>query len=223
MKLVQGKYNLLLPISEDKPSILVIENPDVMTEFVSSLIQQSAGNEGDFLFVNGEKSLDFQKSVELVIDPFSVDFNNKKVLSSLFSNLSRTGNDFIEKKSDVLQKSITLLEFLVSKENFIGITYNSDFDWTAFFKMFGVQFENEYESLLVKLTEYLKLLSSFSKCELIVFVNLSSYLSQNDLNQLLKTALYCKIKVVFIESSDILSFSKAHVCVIDKDQCLITR
>lgn len=223
MKLVQGKYNLLLPISEDKPSILVIENPDVMTEFVSSLIQQSTGNEGDFLFVNGEKSLDFQKSVELVIDPFSVDFNNKKVLSSLFSNLSRTGNDFIEKKSDVLQKSITLLEFLVSKENFIGITYNSDFDWTAFFKMFGVQFENEYESLLVKLTEYLKLLSSFSKCELIVFVNLSSYLSQNDLNQLLKTALYCKIKVVFIESSDILSFSKAHVCVIDKDQCLITR
>ena len=223
MKLVHGKYNLLLPISEEKPSILVVENPDVMTEFVSSFMQQLEGNEGDFLLVNGEKVLDLQKSVELIINPFSIDFNNKKMLSSLFSNLSRTGNDFIEKKNDVLQKSVSLLDFLVSKENFLGITYNSDFDWPAFFKMFNVQFDNEYESLLVKLTEYMKLLSSFSKCEFIVFVNLSSYLSQNDLNQLLKTALYCKIKVVFIESSDVLTFSKSYVCVIDKDRCLITR
>lgn len=223
MKLVHGKYNLCLSILEEKPSILVLENPDVMSELVSSLLRQSIGSEGDFILSNNDELIDFQKCVEVILNPFSIDFNNKKIISSLYANLSRTGNDYIEKKSEVLQKSVSLLDFLISKESFVGLTYTFDFEWNSFFKMFGVQFEDEYESLIMKLTEYLKLLSAFSKTKLIIFINLSSYLSQNDLNQLLKTALYCKIRVVFIENNDQLTFSKSNVCILDKDKCLIIK
>ena len=38
MKLTYAKYNLVMELSENKPSILIIENPQNMAEFMQNYI-----------------------------------------------------------------------------------------------------------------------------------------------------------------------------------------
>ena len=54
MKLVNGKYSLIINMQENMADMLVLENEAVMAEFVEQLYFQSFGQEGDFVLSDNE-------------------------------------------------------------------------------------------------------------------------------------------------------------------------
>ena len=83
MRLVNSKYNLKIEFEENKSTELVVENKECMIDIVQNLLSQVDGIEGDFVLA-AEKEMKMEKDVLFIIDPFSIDFNNKKIITKLY-------------------------------------------------------------------------------------------------------------------------------------------
>ena len=57
MKLVNAELLLDIDIDENKPSVLVIENPKIMTGVVEQLYEQCLIGEGDFVLSDDNRQL----------------------------------------------------------------------------------------------------------------------------------------------------------------------
>ena len=77
------------------------------------------------------------------------------------------------------------------------------------------------DDLLLMITDYLNIMSRYSKCVLFVFVNLHTLLSKEKLSLLKQHILYHKYCVLFIESSAYQYENDENVVIIDENLCEI--
>ena len=70
MKLVNAELFLNINIEENKPVVLTIENPKVMAEVVGQLYELYNSGEGDFILSEDGKELPFERTTEIIINPF---------------------------------------------------------------------------------------------------------------------------------------------------------
>ena len=92
MKLVNSKYNLDIEFEENISNTLVLENKQHMIDVIQNLILQLKGDEGDFV-LSSEKNVKFDKVVEFITNPFEIDFNNKKIATKLFEQLTAVASE----------------------------------------------------------------------------------------------------------------------------------
>ena len=89
--------------------------------------------------------------------------------------------------------------------------------------LYGVKIENETETVLDGLIEYIKILSQMMFVPILFLVNIKSYLSKEEVLELYKMARYHKVHLVLLESieREIIDFEQ--LFIIDKDLCLIVK
>lgn len=223
MKLINAKYNLTVTMQENKADILVIENPSVMTEIVGGLQMQCDGEEGDFVLFENDKILKIEKSLALVMNPFTLDFNDKKILNKLYSELKIIGNDYFLEKEEINTKIIQLLEKVMSSSQYNNIAFNLSLEWDTLFKLYSVKLEQNCETLLEKLIEYMKILSRLCSINILCLVNIKSFFDEVQIKQLYEMAFYNKIQLLLIENMDRPYIDNENTYIIDKDKCLIIK
>ena len=99
MKLVNAELFLNINIEENKPAVLTIENPKVMTEVIGQLYELCNSGEGDFVLSEGGKQLSFERATEIIINPFLIDYNSRKIQSKLYSELLEAETSYVEEKA----------------------------------------------------------------------------------------------------------------------------
>lgn len=223
MKLTYAKYNLVIELSESKPSVLIIENPQNMAEFMQELYNQHCGLIEKFVLSEEDKILKLNKIADMVIEPYSLDLNRKNIINGLYSYMNDIANDCIE-ESEVLNTNIQLvIDKITDNVPYNNITHQFDFNWTDMFKLYGVKIDSDYQTIIEKLVEYIKICSFICKYKLIIFVNLKTYLSDEEIEELYKISNYCKISLLLIESREKDWNGDEMEYIIDKDQCLIVK
>ena len=223
MKLVNAELFLNINIEENKPAVLAIENPKVMTEVVGQLYELCNSGEGDFVLSEGGKQLLFERTAEIIINPFLIDFNSRKVQSKLYSELLNAEASYVEEKALIQALIIEYLDKLTQNVPYEMISNDLDLDSMKLFKMFEVRIEAQCNSLLEKLVEYTKILSRLLRKRLLVFVSISSYLDTDQLNALYEICNYNKMKVLLIESHELYLPFHTKTYIIDKDNCMIMK
>lgn len=222
MKLVNSKLDLKIDMKENNVDVIVVEDNQSMVAVVSNLWKQCNGEEGEFvLSENG--IIKFNKNVDMIINPFELNFNNKKISSALFNELSEIGNEFIEQKSELNTRIIELIDNIILKSSYLGIEYSIDFMWNDLFKMVGIKIDEEYDSLLSKLVEYMKIISKLCKIKILILVNIKAYLTIEEIEDLYINASYNKIQLVLIESYEKEKLDGENVYIIDNDKCVIIK
>ena len=221
MKLVNIKYNIDMDILENNVYEIVIEHRGVFTKVVESLIDQSYGKEGDFVLSDKNSVLKIDKCSDIIIDYFSLTPNNKRVLGKLYSQLEVVAEDYIEQKSDINSRIVSLLEDMTTSMGFADINYKLDFKWADIFKIYGVEFSPEVSDIVEKMISYIKIVAMFTDIQLLFLVNIRSYLNEEELERLYEIADYCKVSLVLLESYENVERGKEIRFIIDKDQCLI--
>ena len=87
-------------------------------------------------------------------------------------------------------------------------------------KLMGVQTETEKEmGLLEKLTQYIKVMAELLQKELVILVNIRSYLNETQINKLSQMACYYEISLLFIENIQRDFSNQREYYIIDKDGC----
>lgn len=225
MKLVQPDFFFPIDFKENQIETIVIEKPELFSDMVFQLKSHING-EGDFGWVlsAGNKLLDMEKTCEIIINPFDVDINNRKLQNALYEKLeteiNSTDNLFVwnelcGKMEKELQKFLEPMDY--------NITYSENIAIKDFLKLMKVCFQEDSVNYFEKLLDYMRLEQKILKVRLFVLVNIKGFLNLEQLHFLYQQSCYDKFQLLLIESymDEQKRIGGERVFIIDNDSCVI--
>ncbi len=221
MRLVSAKYGIDMEIRENMVNVLVVEAPDIFSRVIEELMCQIEGKPGTFILSEQDVIKTISKNADIIINPFRVDCNEKRIQQKLFQELSVIMNESLVERTVYLQgQIISYLEELLQK-----VPYLLDFDvegsMFGLLKMCHVEVVNQGDSLVEKVVNYMKALKQFCAIKVIFVANLKLYLTQTELMELYKFVFYEKISLILLEHSEKGKLEGESICILDKDMCII--
>lgn len=221
MRLVNAQYGLTLELDENKATILVIEERKIRLKIIAELYQQCLGEIGDFVLSNDNQILKMQKMADILLSPFSIACNNKKVLTKLYQEIQDCGNEnFYNEKQKINSEILLLLDKIMLNVPY-NITTTLDLDFVELCKLYNVQLEETGDALIEQLTDYIRVMGQLCGYKVFVLLNFTMYLSREELEKLYKFAAYQKIYILLIEYFMPVLIANEKGCIIDEDGCII--
>lgn len=220
MRLAHPEMKMVLPLREDRATLLAVEHPPLFRRFVEGLRAQSQGQAGDFVLSEDWTPLPIDKRLVLVTDPFSLSFNERRQLTSLYKQTGQLAySERVYLKTAQLQSSIEEWLALLETESPYAVEYEAQLQPEALLKQADFRFLEEGD-LPLRLERFLKTQAAFCGADVFAFVNLRGLLSGEELALFYRAAEYLKLRLLMLETKlpDHLLDSEAwHL--IDKDLC----
>lgn len=224
MKLVHPYIERQIIFDESKINILTIENQKLFSEVVQEIISVLNGGNSKFVLSEGMDIINIFKVGELCIDIFSCEINSKKAITKLYEILREKSvdEDMHLKTNQILSSIFSYTEDLIFEFGEYELSYNLDTDITNIFKAVDVKFDLSDKTYLEKLLDYVYINSEFLSKKLFIFVNLKSFLLEEELEEFYKMMFYKKINILLLESFEReYKFDCEEYYIIDKDLCQI--
>ena len=220
MKMVLRALNLLIPLDENKVDVIVVENPKVLYEIISSTILDTE-NAYRLTLIDDDGAAIANSKYEIVTSPFTINLNSKKLLNKLYKDFEETiCTDLYEEYQVINSKIISLIEAAIFKIPY-DISYNYIIDIKELIKICNISFEENHTNILERITDYIKLQAKVLELKCIIFINLHDFLSPEDLTLFYKEAFYYKINIVMVEAHAREKIENERIHVIDESECLI--
>lgn len=221
MRLVNAEYGLTLELDENRATILVIEEKQMRLKVIAGLYRQCLGEIGDFVLFEDDQIIKIQKVADILLNPFAIDCNNKKVLTKLYQEIQDCGNEnFYNEKQKVNSEIILLLDKIMLNVPY-NITTTLDFDFIELCKLYNIQFEATGDNLIERLIDYIRIMNEMCGYKVFILLNFAMYLSEEELRNLYEFAAYQKIYLLLIEYIMPTVIANEKGCIIDKDGCII--
>lgn len=221
MTLLYGALGLDVELSDEHPQIIVIEDTKSFSMFVRNLWEQYEGVEGGLSILEKGKEVKINKSIEVIINPFDINCNNKKILSHIQQEVS---DIILEEKQIELNRInsdiLTVFDEVINKLPY-DLEYNLTISPMDLLKTYNLSVGNNQESYLELLIEYSHLLVRACGVKVLISVGLRDYLSPDEIKAYYKEIGYDKLILVDVERSFDKKISEENVLIIDKDQCII--
>ncbi len=212
---------------ENKINVLYLENKAFLVKFIDSLCKQFYKKELSlelFTLSDENKQLDITRETELIIDPFNLDFNQKKIINSIYENLSK-----IAQTDEYYLKTNKLTGELINYVNDLMADYNLDLNITDhiniidLLKIAKVHINNEYDSLLEKLIDFAKIIQEVLNIKILILVNIKNFLTEKELSIFYQEMQRQKIFILLVEHK--YDQEKTLMCeknlIVDQDLCEI--
>ena len=224
MRLVNVSYNIDIEFAENRTEIISIEGPDIYTEFIQELNSQLDGEAGNFVLSEKNDTLKMDKKVEFIFNPFGVDFNEKRIISKAYNVLKDSAEGLDELREKINSSIVNILDEVILRSPYDNFVYNLDLDWNTLFKLYDVRVQFEEGKLVDKLIQYIKMLAELLGIRVIFLLNISTFLTKYELQELCKSAQYEKVNLVLLEQRELeLTDVKSRSHIIDCDRCLIIK
>lgn len=219
-----GHYSFQSPVEfmENWNHYLIIENPRQLSGYIIEMNNQLEGEEGDFILMHEDDVMDIQKHVEMIINPFSIDPNSKKNVSSLHDLINKMAYDDMcyIRTEEIVSELSSYIEELSIQQSVYSIPMK-EIDFKGLLKMADVRFNADPETILERICCFIDITNEFSGVELFIFVNLRSFLTDEEIESFHEFVNYRKVHVLHIENK-IFDFGRDDsVKIIDKDLCEI--
>lgn len=222
MKLIERELGLEVELKENVISVIVLENIARRLSLIEELYMQWIGKEGHWMLVDNEKNYELSKCMELILEPFSLQLNNKKLKTKLYQDLKVIADDCFNIQGLELHAHICrYLENILEKMPY-PVKYTDEWSAAELFKLYSVELEESEDDVCEKLFHYLKLMNQVCGTKIFITVNLKEYLTENQIRELYKMVRYCKLQLVLIEFRMHEKKNEGEeVYVLDKDDCII--
>lgn len=221
MKLVNTLYGLEFDLIENQILVLSIENHLAYSNMLETLWKQYKGESGDFILSHESKELKLSQKMECIYNIFCINTNDKKIITKLYQELTFQNDTLLQEESILFkQELITYFDKVISTVPY-NLKYNFDTDLSSLMKSISVEIDDDSDSLLEKVMQYIKLMNQICGVEIFVIPNLKAYFSTEDIIQLYEVAMYNKIYLIVIEPFQTLHVEGEKGWIIDKDLCII--
>lgn len=223
MKLVHPDFYCQLEFSENKILVLVLESPKDFTKFLNELRCQIEGEDGKWILSEDGNILKITKACSMIIDPFSIDVNQRKILTALYSSIASEVNtsELMLEWNSLCADIVRVLEAMAKTTDF-SLSYHEEFDLKDFLKYCNFHFSVEEGSLLEKLLYYFETAKQVLGIKLFVLINIKSYLTKEEIGYLYEQAFYKKYYLLLVECNTSEEKSALEkTVIIDNEGCLI--
>lgn len=222
MKLVYTELEQQLVFPENKVNVLVIERKELFRKMIQELDKQINGEDGGFVLSDNNKTMKIDKEVCLILNPFALDINSRKALTGLYNELGKLGMNE-ENYLNTCRVKGQIAEYIYGLLNQVdyALKFQDDFNLQSLFKALEVEFEAGEENFLEGLVYFMDVCSKFQKVKILAFVNLKTYLTNDELKKIYKEAFYRKIQLLLLENSVEQELAEEAVCIVDDDLCVV--
>lgn len=222
MKLVHPSWNFQIQFIENSIAQLIIEEPEYLQKCIGGLSRQFENGEGEFVLSENNVPLNLSKKADLIINPFDIQVNNRRVLTGLYDKISGLVNEG-EQYIAFCEICSSIMNFLQTVEDELcyNINWNEQFDMKHLLKAFEVEICTEYCSFEESILHYIEIMREFCGIECFIFINLKDYLSKEKMEILGGELHYKKVAILLIGSSLKYELKDEKTWIIDKDLCEI--
>lgn len=222
MRLIFSKYLIDFIIGEETGNILIIERPGVFSEIYNDLWRQSEGELGEIIISDADTILKMNKAVIFITNPIGVSCNDKKIILRIYNDIKDICNEKYINEITLLNAQIVELLEKVSFDISLPLDYALDMNIVGLLKLYETKVDSEGVDLLEHIVSYIKLMHQVCKISVFIFVNLKSFFTQEELDQIYVEAKYEHVQIVDIESADCFGKVKTEkYMILDKDLCII--
>lgn len=224
MKLVHPDFFFPIEIPETEIPVLILENPVCFRKFVREIREQVDGKEGMWILSEDNKPLKISKICELILDPFTLDVNQRKMLSSLYEQVEKNtlSSEWLlswNQSESYFQK---VTEELLSISNEFDLVYRNEISIIDFLKFMNVRFEENTNDLVEYFIDYLRMSAQVTGIRLFVICNLKLFFDSQEIKFLYEQALYNKFSLLLVEGHVPDQKEKGEKwMIVDKDNCVI--
>ena len=190
-------------LSEDEPAVLTLENPGLLAALVQDLQAQTNNEPGGFQLLDGLKAVTFSKDVALVHSPFVLDFEQRRLMTRIQSDLNALSMS-PEHYESTAQIQTALQNYLHELEAAYTVPLQWDVEISAanIAKAANLGIMTEGLSLPERVLLFLQTSTALKVAKYFVFVNLRPFLSQEQLRDMLHEVRLKKYCLLLIEGKD---------------------
>lgn len=186
---------------DNKIFTLEIENKSYFYRLINdfNLVSKNVLSDNIKFFDDKNSEINLSNKIDVVVDYFNIDFNSKKITNSLYKLISTNIGDNDKSKLEnyyVKIKNVLSKSFL---DYNLPLIINDEFNIEIVLKLLKVNIESK-NNLLDNLFLLIDINNIFHINELIIFVNLKQYLSNDELLELYKYCLYNNVRILLIDS-----------------------
>ena len=224
MKIINKNWQRKIEIEDNIIYTLVFENKKYYRENIIELINQHKSKEGSFILSNDNKEISFDKNSYIITDIFSIDINNKKILTKIYSSLLKEIVEDISSYNELSTNIRVYFETLVFNNN-LDLEYNDEIEANLLLKLGDFKIQFEESNYLEKLIKFLKVLVELCNIKVIFIIGLYRVFSVKEVEKIYKEVCLNKINIINIESEQ-QNIKKSDcynelVYIFDKDNCEI--
>ena len=202
----------------EKATIFVVEDTTVFSRLVRNLYQYQDKSE---LIIFDEQFRSIKDSELMVVtDILGYDINAAPILKLIHANLENQLNEKPEVKSIIekLANSITELISYECLENELDLEYD-EITVLELIKALGVKIETISDTIFDKIFEILQVYQFLNKKRFLVFINVLSYLTVDEIQKTREYIELSNMDVLFLEPRKRKDFPQY---VLDKDYFLLS-
>ena len=222
MKLVH--LDLTGDLLQDKKifSEWIIESPELFACYLQELYGQYAKQDGKFVLSQNMKEADISKYCEIIINPFAVELNGKKILNKLYAELGEVSRSEVM-YTKTLELSGLIQEYLLELESNTNhiLQFDNEMDISGLLKFMDVKLDDSEGFFFERLICYIKNVVNVLSVKVFVFINLRSYLTDKQMQELIKEITYQEVQALFIENQERGCLEGGMRYIIDVDGCEI--
>lgn len=221
MKIILPQIDYVFDCSGDGCSSIIIENQNAFYNIVADICNQIAGEEGQSVLSEDNKTLSIAKYGELISQFVPFDINQKNLLTKITTQMQHIAVD--ESHYMRTNELMGMLEryFMELSVEMVG---NLDFQKVtadAMIKASGVHIDDIYDNLGEKLLDYFELVQEYDERKLFVLVNVRSYISDAEMKLFLESVLAREVQILMLEGSEHSLLEKEKRHIVDADMCVI--
>ena len=223
MKLVYPDYTYQMCFIEGKVNVVVIENAMEFRHLIEEILIQIDGNDGRFVLSDNNEILKIANNIQCIINPFSLELNSKKMLDKIYALCKQEilDSELFIQQEQLFSDIMMFIEKVMEKVDY-SLCYSDDIDIKSLFKLVSIRLQDDHSGFLDRIVDYIKINNTLLGNRVFIFINLRSFLNENELELLYKTASYEKVFLVLIEAHDFDNKSDYEIkYIIDKDCCEI--
>ncbi|WP_024406903.1 type II-A CRISPR-associated protein Csn2 [Streptococcus suis] len=206
-------------LTVEKATIFVVEDTTVFSRLVRNLYQYQDGSELKIF----DEQFRYIKDSELMVvtDILGYDINAAPILKLIHTDLENQLNEKPEVKSIIekLANSITELISYECLENELDLEYD-EITVLELIKALGVKIETISDTIFDKIFEILQVYQFLNKKRILVFINVLSYLTMDEIQKTKEYIELSNMDVLFLEPRKIKDFPQY---VLDKDYFLLSK
>ena len=225
MNLKINYFDNNIKIENDYIQVIEIENKKTFYRLVSDLYKIKNDEKLDevFFYDDNNQEINMYNKVDLYVNFFDIDLNSKKNLNALNKNIINSLTDNV--KEEILNNFKKLAKSFtkILSDIDLPLSLNDNITVEDIIKLLKISI-NKTDDLLNNLLLIIDLEKVLKINEILFFINLKQYLSQEELIEFYKYAIYNEIKIVLVDSQSYgikLDYEKKLIIDVNLDEFVL--
>ena len=148
------EYGIEIELSENQIYVLIAESPSFFSKLIETLYKEKRDGDGKILLSENDKILSFSKMSEIIVNPFTIDPNERRIMQKLYQELcAETLDQLVIETGEIHAKLISYLEEISLKVPY-HVTFDLEENIPNLLKAYNVRLETESNNLLERIVEY---------------------------------------------------------------------